>query len=139
MDTETNNTNIFIDGKKQIIELLPLLPPAERNRLINNIRTKNPTLAIELTQQSLQFERISELNKNQITQLTASGLKAQILGLALKSLTTKSQKKVLSLCPRDYAEKAYQIMKADNLNKKINIDRARKIIRNLISDMFSVG
>ncbi len=133
MSNFQQETGVFINGKAQIIEMLKFMSPDERERLLENIRIKNPTLASELMSQSLTFDHIGKLNEHELN-IMFQYVSAPILGVALKNVTQAIQRKVLSIAPRNYAEEAYRIMITPISNEKRDISRAQnKILSILIS------
>ena len=48
---ETGNT--FINGKAQIIEMLSIMDPAHRNKLLNDITVRDPIMGAELRERSI--------------------------------------------------------------------------------------
>lgn len=125
--------SVFINGKAQIIEMLKFMSPAERDKLIQNIRVRNSQLADELLEQSLTFSSLDELSDEDLS-LIFNTISAPILGVALKGAGRNFQRRVLSLAPRDYAEKAYEIMMTTISNEKRDVTRAQnKVISNLAS------
>jgi len=114
--SEAKENGIFINGKKQIIELLQFMDPAEKNKLINNMRIKNAAMAKELSEQSLSFKDLFQLNDHILTKIFTH-VNPTILGLALYLTPMKYQRRALSLIARDGAEQAFQIM-GQNLSFK---------------------
>ena len=55
----SNNPNVFINGKEQVVDLLKALPTEERDRLLANMRIKNPALTNELARLATSFEKVS--------------------------------------------------------------------------------
>lgn len=129
---------VFLNGKAQILEMMPLLSPVERNKLIKNIRMKNPQLADELVENSITFKNILDLNDDTI-QVILRYVKAPILGVALKSLTPDHQRKILCLCEREYAEQAYKAMRA-RLSREIqDIDKACLRVKSVMGALIRKG
>ncbi len=102
-------TGIFINGKKQIVDMLQFMEPAEREKLLKNIQIRNPQMARELQSSSLGFDDCNKLDDNNLRKVLAN-VNAPIIGLALKQSNVNFQRRVLSLLPRDKAENAYSIM-----------------------------
>jgi flagellar motor switch protein FliG len=129
---------VFLNGKAQILEMMPLLSPIERNKLIKNIRMKNPQLADELVENSITFKNILDLNDDTI-QVILRYVKAPILGVALKSLTPDDQRKILCLCEREYAEQAYKAMRA-RLSREIqDIEKACLRVKSVMGALVRKG
>lgn len=100
---------IFLDGKNQIIELLQLLSNDEKQKLLNNIKIKNASMAKELREKSFTFRDLYSADDESIRSIFSSTT-AAIIGLSLFSEPKIFQRRVLSLIPRDMAENAFQIL-----------------------------
>ena len=111
---QTANGGVFINGKAQIIEMLQFMKGEEKDRLLKNIKARNPSLAEELMEQSFTFAHISNLKDYDLRTLMEH-VEAPILGVALKNQEPEFQRRVLSTIPRENAEEAFNIM-----NKRIN-------------------
>ena len=107
--SDNDNPGVFLNGKAQIVEMLKVMNGKERTTLLNNLRIKNPQLADELAERSITLEVIRDLSLPDMTSLFENIL-PQIMGLALRDMEESLQRKVLSMAPRDYAEKAFEIM-----------------------------
>lgn len=126
------SANIFINGRAQIIEMLQIMPLAEKEKLLRNIRARNPQLAQELMVQSLTFEQISRLEDNELMTLIEA-VKPVVWGVALKGQKSEFQRRILSLAPRKYAEEAYGYLSATLQNEKRDVKRAQsKLIEILV-------
>ncbi len=130
--TDNVEGNVFINGRAQILEMFQYLNPEERERLLKQIRIKNPQLAAEIIETSIQFKSILTLADDEITRVV-SYVKAPILGVALKSLKVQEQRRVLSLCSREYAEEAYRVMSTRLANESRDIERACAKIKSVMS------
>jgi len=112
----SNNSNassgIFINGKKQVIELLQRMDNVDKMNLLKNIKHKNPALAKELTEYCVTFQTIWELNDHDLKTLLGQ-VNSAILGLALSLTNQKNQRRALSLINREQAVKAFEIMQRD--------------------------
>jgi len=64
--------------------------------------------------------------------LIIQNTKAQILGLALKDTPTNTQRRILSLAERTYAESAFEIMTTPLSNEHIDSKRAKDKIKSII-------
>ena len=120
-----NSTGVFINGRSQVIEMLRLMEPAERDRLLKNIRLRNKTLADELVEESLSFFHIETLGDIDI-KLLMKYVTAPILGVALKNVNVELQRRILTLAPRNYAEEAYRYLITPIANEKDSTARAQK-------------
>ena len=54
-NNKKSNENIYINGKGQIIEMLKIMPMAEKMKLLKNIGLRNAPMARELSEESLSF------------------------------------------------------------------------------------
>lgn len=130
----TNDTQgIFINGKEQIIELLQFLPDDEKRKLLGNIKARNASMAKELSEKSLSFSNILNLDEDSIRKVFSLCSPA-ITGLALSLVNRNFQRKVLSVIPRESAENAFHIMNRDLSDKRRECTKAQdKIIEIAIS------
>lgn len=124
----TENQGLFINGRAQVIEMLEFMTSEERDKLIRNIRLRNPQLANELMEKSFSFNDLLNLNASNLNTIFKY-ITPQIFGLALKNLSTENQRKLLTVAPREYAEPAYEIMVKTIANERRDSQRAQaKII-----------
>ena len=115
---------VFLNGKAQIIEMLELMPTGERQKLLNNIRMRNPALANELMEKSMSFVDLDRPDDNDLNKII-SATNPQIMGLALKNTPVNFQRRILSLCDRQYAVETYEIMVKRLENEKKDSARAQ--------------
>jgi flagellar motor switch protein FliG len=134
------NTNlVFINGRQQIIDMLKIMPAADKANLLANLRKRNPILAGELLEESINFSCLENLSHPEI-QLIFSFTEASTWGMALQGLSPTWQRKILSLASRHFAEEAFRIMttlnaRAQDIRKAqdkilaviIELHRAKKI------------
>lgn len=132
--TDNVEGNVFINGRAQILEMFQYLNPEERERLLKQIKMKNPQLAAEIIETSIQFKNILALKDDEITRVV-SYVKAPILGVALKSLKVNEQRRILSLCSREYAEEAYKVMSTRLANEGRDVERACAKIKSIMSTL----
>lgn len=125
-----DNNGIFINGKKQVIELLQRMDSADKARLLKNLRTRNPVLAKELTESCLSFESIWDLD-DECLKTVVSQVQPAILGLALSLVHVKNQRRALSLISREVALKAFDIMQKDLTANRNECLRAQQKILEL--------
>lgn len=127
----SNNSNspqgVFLNGKAQIIEMLEVMPPGEREKLLQNIRMRNPSLANELMEKSMSFHDLNRLDDHDLRKII-SETNSQIMGLALKNAPVNFQRRVLGLCDRDYAVQTFEIMTKRLENEKRDAARAQQRI-----------
>ena len=130
---ETNNSGVFINGRAQIIEMLQHMPRNERTKLLKNLKIKNPQLADELSEQCFTFSDLDSLEDHELSMIFQY-VSAPILGMALKNVERKFQRRLLSLATREYAEEAFRIMTTSFQNEKRDTKRAQgKIVEVLVS------
>lgn len=133
MDNNNNQNGVFINGKAQIIEMLQFMPRAERVKLLNNLKVRNPQLAEELLEQCFTFADLNQLEDEELSHIFLY-ITAPILGMALKNVDRAFQRRLLSLSAREYAEDAYRVMTTSYSTEKRDIKRAQnKIIEILVS------
>ena len=124
--------NVFINGRAQILEMFQYLNPDERERLLKQIRIKNPQLAAEIVETSIQFKNILGLSDSEITRVLGY-VKAPVLGVALKSLKVQEQRRLLSLCSREFAEEAFKVMSTRLANETRDVERACAKIKSIMA------
>lgn len=130
MSQNNAENGIFINGKKQVIELLQRMDAADKARLLKNLRTRNPVLAKELTESCISFESIWDLD-DQCLRTVVSQVQPAILGLALSLVHVKNQRRALSLISREMALKAFDIMQKDLTANRNECQRAQHKILEL--------
>lgn len=130
MTEKTNENGIFINGKRQVIELLQQMEATDKARLLKNLRIRNPVLAKELTESCISFESIWDLDDSGL-KTVVSQIQPAILGLALSLTHVKNQRRALSLIPRDMAMKAFEIMQKDLTGNRNECYRAQQKILEL--------
>lgn len=129
---------VFLNGKAQVIEMLQHMTKGEKSRLLANIKMRNPSLAAELMERSFSFSHIENLAGPDLFKVIQQ-VQAQIFGVALKNQSESFQRKVLSEAPRDYAEKAYDIMIKPIANEKEIIQKAQNKIINILIGLSKKG
>ena len=132
MENENKEKGIFINGKKQIIEMLQYMNEAERKKLLQNIGARNAVMAKELSEQSFSFNDLVHTSASSLNKIFQS-FNPAIIGLALYDTSSELQRKVLSAIPRETAEAAFDIMSQNLSGKRAECKRAQeKIINNVI-------
>jgi flagellar motor switch protein FliG len=121
---------VFINGKKQVIELLQRMDSSDKAKLLKNLRTRNPALAKELTESCISFESIWDLD-DECLKTVVSQVQPAILGLALSLAHVKNQRRALSLISRELALKAFDIMQKDLTGNRAECMRAQQKILEL--------
>lgn len=130
-ETTPQAEKVFINGKAQIIEMLKIMPPDQKTTLLKNLRLKNPQLVEELLEHNVNFNTLFDLNDYEMKAIVAR-VDPSILGLALKNVASIYQKKVLSMMPRDNAEKTFEIMRKKIEGEKKFIEKAQARITQLL-------
>ncbi len=130
MTAKTSENGIFINGKRQVIELLQQMDSADKAKLLKNLRLRNPSLAKELTESCISFESIWDLDESSL-KTVVSQIQPAILGLALSLVHAKNQRRALSLIPREMAIKAFDIMQKDLTSNRNECLRAQQKILEL--------
>jgi flagellar motor switch protein FliG len=125
MSAKNNENGVYINGKKQVIELLKMMDSVDKSKLLKNLRTRNPSLAKELTEQCLSFESLWDLSE-ECLKTVLSQVQPTILGLALNLVHVKNQRRALALIPREMALKAYDIMQKDLTSNRSECLRAQQ-------------
>jgi flagellar motor switch protein FliG len=132
MEEKNAEKGIYINGRQQIIDMLQFMSEPERKKLLNNISMRNTVMARELGEQSLSFSDLVNVPEDSLSKIFA-GSNPAIIGLALYTCTSEMQRKVLSVIPRDTAEKAFEIMSKNLGSKKAECKRAQqKILQTVI-------
>lgn len=130
--SSTDQKGYYINGKKQVIELLQHLEGDERQKLLRNIGMRNAAMAKELSEQSFSFKDLLSADQETLSKI-ASVTTPAIIGLALY-LTPKSfQRKMLSSMERTRAEQAFNVMSRDLSDKRQECIKAQnKVLSNSI-------
>ena len=130
---------VFINGRQQIIDMLKIMSATDKTNLLANLRKRNPILAGELLEESINFSCLESLSHPEI-QLIFSFTEASTWGMALQGLNPSFQRMILGLAHRRFAEEAFRIMttlnaRAQDVRKAqdkilaviIELHRAKKI------------
>lgn len=126
MDNSSQN-GIFINGKKQVVELLQFMSDAERKKLLYNIKMRNAVMAKELSEKSLSFRDLFQLEDHIVTRILQN-INPTIIGLALFLSPIAIQRRALQLMQREDAEQAFHIMNQNLAHKKIECQKAQERI-----------
>lgn len=121
---KSNENNIFINGKKQVLEMMQYFTDEEKTKLIKNIRPRNPQLASELQDQGITFGHIRRLGDSDLYNL-ARNVQAPIMGIALKEMDEEFLRRFLRLVPRDYAESVFEMFQTTLPNERLDVKRAQ--------------
>ena len=127
MNQKNADNGIFINGKKQVIELLQQMESADKIRLLKNLKLRNPALAKELAESCISFESIFDLSDESLRTVVTQ-IRPTILGLALNLVHVKKQRRVLSLLSREMAIHAFAIMQKDLTGNRNECFRAQQKI-----------
>ena len=130
MSEKNPENGIFINGKKQVIELLQRMEGPDKARLLKNLRIRNPILAKELTESCISFDSLWDLNEEALKTVLSQAQPA-ILGLALSLVHVKNQRRALGLISRGMAMKAFDIMQKDLSGSRSECLRAQNKILEL--------
>jgi len=132
---DTNEkTGVYINGKGQIVELLQHMEQSEKAKLLRNLKNRNPVLAKELSEQCISYNNIWDLDDENLSKILSS-MKPVVLGLALSLAGVKTQKRALSLIPREMALKAYDVMMKDLSSNRRECTRAQEKILETALDL----
>jgi flagellar motor switch protein FliG len=131
MDNNNQNTGVFINGKAQIAEMLPLLTPEERSRLLNNIRMRNKELADELQAESITIFSMMDLEDNDLKTIMKY-INAPVFGIALKPFSYMEKKRILSIADRSYAEETFRAMTATLTDEEKAIKSAGERLKRVL-------
>lgn len=119
---------IFINGREQALEILRMLSPEERSRILNNINLRNQSLASDLKQNSVS-EKDMESYPISSYNLIFNRVKPEVLGLALQQTDKNFQRHILKSAERSYAEKAFKTLMMEIPQSKLEtIKRAKRIV-----------
>ena len=129
-DVRSVTDSVFINRKKEVIELLQKMDGPDKKKLFANLRLRNPSLARELTESCLSFECIWDLDKEGLRNIVVK-TKPAILGLALSLVSESKQFRALSLLSEDVAVRAFEIMQKDLTSYRSECFRAQQKILEL--------
>jgi flagellar motor switch protein FliG len=121
------NTGVYLNGKKQVIELLKKMEGSDKATLLRNLKARNPILAKELAESCVNFDSIWSLDDNALRSVL-SHVQPTILGLALHMTQVKNQRRALSLIERPQAMRAFEIMQKDLSSNRNECVRAQQKI-----------
>ena len=135
MSQKNGENGVFINGKKQVIELLQSMDASDKAKLLKNLRSRNPSLAKELTESCISFESLWDLS-DECLKTVVSQIQPTILGLALSFVHVKNQRRVLSLISREMALKAFDILQKDLTNNRSECIKAQNKILELALTLY---
>lgn len=121
------NTGVYLNGKKQVIELLKKMEGSDKATLLRNLKARNPILAKELAESCVNFDSIWSLDDNALRSVL-SHVQPTILGLALHITQVKNQRRALALIERPQAMRAFEIMQKDLSSNRNECVRAQQKI-----------
>lgn len=129
---------VFINGRNQAISMLRLLTREERSRILSQIKIKNPSLAVELNNQCVNFNDIEHLTDTALKSLMEK-IPSQVVGLAIKGARVDFQKRILKIANRKYAEEAYSVLRTNLEGEQRRlIERAQNKILSLLSNHLKI-
>lgn len=130
MSASNAQNGVFINGKRQVIELLQRMDAQDKAKLLKNLKARNPALAKELAESCISFESVWDLDDESL-KTVVSQVNPSILGLALSLVHVKNQRRALSLTTRVIAIKAFEIMQTDLTGNRNECMRAQQKILEL--------
>jgi flagellar motor switch protein FliG len=104
-----DSNHIFLDGKNQVIQILRALSAEEKNKLLNNMKKRNPALVNELILQSYSFLNLLDLTDQELSILFRY-IDGDIIGIAISDIEASAQRRILHCMERARAEKAFENM-----------------------------
>jgi flagellar motor switch protein FliG len=122
-----NEKNLFLNGRQQIIDMLKLLSPAEREKLLSKVRLRSPQLADSLSANATTFHDLFNVSDYHLAPLFNS-TDPRIVGLALKRIEPDIQRRVLKMMSRDKAEQAFKILNTQFNDQEKAIQKAQNKI-----------
>lgn len=140
MDFNQNehDKGVFINGKKQIIDMLRFMDRTERDKLLGNIAQRNVSIARELSEQSLSFKDILKMEDETLS-IILKNVSSAVLGLALYQTPTAFQRRALSIINRSQAEAAFNILTQDLSSKSRECQRAQQKIVDAVIELSRRG
>ena len=127
------NNLVFLNGRQQIIDMLKIMAAPEKAALLDKVKKRNPVLANELLEESINFSCLENLSRPEI-ELVFSFTDAFTWGVALQGLNTNTQRKILSLAARPYAEQAFKVM-AQQRGRREDVAKAQNKILAVIIEL----
>jgi flagellar motor switch protein FliG len=116
---------VYLNGRKQVIDLLRALDPEMKNTLLKNMSMRNSQLTRDLENNSLSFSSLTDLNRKDLSRLFEM-IDPTLIGLALYYTSRTFQKQVLGSISKTRATKAFGILQQDLHNKTDQINRAQE-------------
>ncbi len=131
--TQETNQGVYLNGRKQVIDLLQSMSADQRSTLLRHMQMKNPSLTKQLSEESLSFKDIDRLDDDQLRRIFQN-VNPSITGLALYMTPTSFQKRCLKIMNRQDAEKAFNILSQNLTGKREQCKRAQsKVLQVAIS------
>jgi flagellar motor switch protein FliG len=116
---------IKIDGKKQASELLAQLDPASRDRILREIRQRDPVLAESLSQGMVGFSKILALDSIAIQKLLRS-VPSVVTALAARGMTPDEEALLFSKLSTRQGASLREEREALGPRKKSEVESARQ-------------
>jgi len=123
-----HDENITINGVEKAAEIIKLVGPASKQRIIKALKDKVPDISIKIMEQMFKIEDISTLNDSAVQKILRE-VHSQDLCRSLKGLSIEGQNKIF----KNISRRASDMLKEDmeymgQLDKKIIKEAQKKII-----------
>jgi len=125
---ENKNGEIIINGKAQVVDILKRLPEEQKNKILGDLKKKNPTLSKELKIQTLSFHAIIGLESRDLRVLLEY-LSSPLIAISIARAEKAVQIKFLKSLDSKKAMEVYRIITSETSNYGINdIEKAQNKI-----------
>ena len=135
---KNESKGVFLNGRKQVIELLQHLPAVEKHKLIKSMQLKNASLTKQLSEESLSFKDLNQLTDNQLVRVLQN-INPTITGLALYLTPTIFQKRCLRLMSRESAQSAFNILKKNLSGQQSQCKKAQQKVLSTVIQLSKRG
>jgi len=129
---------IRIDGKKEASELLAQLDPATRERILGEIRERDPALAESLSKGLVSFSRILALDPASFQKIVRS-VPPAVLALAARGLSPAEDTLLFSKLSGRQGEALREERDALGPQKKSDVDAARQKLAERAMELQGAG
>jgi flagellar motor switch protein FliG len=126
--------DVIINGRAQVIELLKKLPIENKEKILQNVRQKNPKLAKELSMYTVTFETFTEIEEDKLI-IVLPYISNKILSLALKSTDQNLQRKILKNLNKSRAIDVFNEMRSDTSSLQDTL-KARDKIAQILGSLY---
>jgi flagellar motor switch protein FliG len=106
----SNVNDIVINGRAQVVEILKKLPYQEKQKIINEVLKKNPSLGKELNIQCYGIQNVFSLESSTL-KIVLEYSSSQVIALAISNEDIPLQQKILTLMPREKALQTLNIIR----------------------------